>query len=74
LYAQVPEHVGPLGPPERRLQYSGTSVVVVVSIVVVVTGATGAQSIVGFRGVTVRVPNWSMTGSSDGTPIGHFTL
>jgi hypothetical protein len=37
-------------------------------------GVTGAHTTVGFVGVTVRVPNWSVPVSVGGASPGHFTL
>jgi hypothetical protein len=49
-------------------------VVLVVDVVVVVGTATGAQSIFGVVGWTVRVPNWSLTVSTGSVAFGHLSL
>jgi hypothetical protein len=57
---------------------AGFVVVVVLAgfVVVVVGGPTcaGAQTSCAALGVTVRLPNWSVTVMPDSTPFGHFTL
>jgi hypothetical protein len=57
---------------------AGLVVVVVLEgfVVVVVGGPTcaGAQTSCAALGVTVRLPNWSVTVMPDSTPFGHFTL
>jgi hypothetical protein len=48
---------------------------VVVTVVVVVVGtAIGAHNIFAVEGVTLRVPNWSLTLTTGRVVFGHFSL
>jgi hypothetical protein len=51
-------------------------VVVLVDVVavVVVAGSAGAQSSLGLRGVTERLPNWSFSSKGGNVPFGHLIL
>jgi hypothetical protein len=80
-HSELEEHGVPVAP-----QGSVVLVVVVVSVVVVVlagfvvvvvvggAGCAGAQRSWAALGVKVWVPNWSVTVTTGGVPLGHFTL